>query len=111
MVLSLGVNAIYCCGALIFSKNDLINFKKFTELFLVIQSACLIFLNASKKCKICVSSYVSKEKRDEGFDPIDSVDITVPTDDYDLFLDGNIFSASYNWLKENVEGFEDATDD
>ena len=64
-----------------------------------------------KEVTICVSSYVSKEKRDEGFDPIDSVDITVPTDDYDLFLDGNIYSASYNWLKENVEGFEDATDD
>lgn len=64
-----------------------------------------------KEVTICVASYVSKEKRDEGFDPIDSVDITVPTDDYEQFLDSNIFSASYNWLKENVEGFEDATDD
>jgi len=64
-----------------------------------------------KEVTICVSSYVSKEKRDEGYDPIDAIDITVPEDDYEQFLNVNIYSASYNWLKENVEGFEDATDD
>jgi hypothetical protein len=64
-----------------------------------------------KEITICVASYVSKEKREEGFDPIDSVDITVPSDDYESFLNGSIYSAAYNWLKENVEGFEDAEDD
>ena len=64
-----------------------------------------------KEITICVASYVSKEKREEGFDPIDSVDITVLSDDYESFLNGSIYSAAYNWLKENVEGFEDAEDD
>ena len=64
-----------------------------------------------KEVTICVSSYVSKETRELGFDPIDSLDISVPKEDYDYFVTGDIFINAYNWLKENVEGFEEAEDD
>lgn len=72
---------------------------------------CVSINAISKEVTICVASYISKEKRDAGFEFIDSIDITVPREDYDKFLDGNAFNASYLWLKENIEGFEDATDD
>ena len=64
-----------------------------------------------KEVTICVSSYINKETREKGYDAIDTIDIKVPEEDYDKFLEGNIYECSYNWLKENVEGFEEATDD
>lgn len=72
---------------------------------------CVSINAISKEITICVASYISKEKRDLGFEFIDSIDITVPPEDYLKFLEGNAISVSYTWLKENIEGFEDATDD
>ena len=63
-----------------------------------------------KEVIICVGSYFNKEARDKGCDTVDQVDIQVPSEDYNLFLKGNIYEASYNWLKANVEGFEDGVD-
>ena len=64
-----------------------------------------------KEVTICVASYISKELRDDGYEPIDSIDISVPSSDYESFLKGDIYAAAYNWLKENIEGFEDSEDD
>jgi hypothetical protein len=72
---------------------------------------CVSINAISREVTICVASYISKEKRDAGFEFIDSIDITVPPEDYEKFVGGNSFSASYSWLKENIEGFEDAEDD
>lgn len=71
-----------------------------------------ISINANdKEVILCVSSYVSKEARDNKCDPIDTIDILVPKEDYELFLVGDVFKASYKWLKENVIGLEDGVDD
>lgn len=71
-----------------------------------------VSLNAmDREAIICVGSYVSKETRDGGCDPVDSIDILVPKEDYGLFLDGDVFRAAYRWLRENVVGLEDAKDD
>lgn len=71
-----------------------------------------ISLNCRKRrAVICVGSYIDKEKRKEGYDPIDTIDIRVGEDDYPLFLSGNALEAAYKWLRENVEGMEDASDD
>ncbi len=71
-----------------------------------------ISLNAmDKEAIICVGSYVSKETRDSGCDPIDSIDIIVPKEDYESFLVCDVFKAGYRWLKENVVGLEDGLDD
>lgn len=72
---------------------------------------CVSINALTKEVTICVASYISKEKRDEGFEFIDSLDIYVPADDYDQFLEGNVLSCAYAWLKSNVEGFEEAEDD
>lgn len=72
---------------------------------------CVSVNALTKEVTICVASYISKEKRDEGCEFIDSLDIYVPADDYGRFLEGNILSCAYSWLKENVEGFEEAQDD
>jgi hypothetical protein len=71
-----------------------------------------ISLNAiDKEVVICVGSYISKETRDKGCDPIDTIDILIPKEDYESFLVGDIFKAGYKWLKENVIGLEDGIDD
>ena len=68
-------------------------------------------INALKReVTICLASYFSKEIRDNGGQPIETIDINVPSEDYDLFLEGNIYQVSYCWLKENVIGFEEAAD-
>jgi hypothetical protein len=72
---------------------------------------CVSINALTKEVTICVASYVSKEKRDEGCEFIDSLDIYVPADDYEKFLGGNVLSCAYAWLKDNVEGFEEAEDD
>ena len=64
-----------------------------------------------KKVIICVASYLSKEARTNLKDPIEEVDIEIPLSDYLLFLNVNPIEQGYNWLKENVIGFEDALDD
>lgn len=70
-----------------------------------------ISLNAiDKEAIICVGSYISKEARDKGCDPIDTIDILVPKEDYEPFLIGDVFKAGYKWLKENVIGLEDSID-
>ena len=76
-----------------------------------------ISLNAiDKEVVICVGSYISKETRDKGCDPIDTIDIlipkeVIPKEDYESFLVGDVFKAGYKWLKENVIGLEDGKDD
>ena len=71
-----------------------------------------ISLNAmEKEAIVCVGSYLSKEAREKGCDPIDAIDILVPKEDYPRFLEGNAFKAAYGWLRENVVGLEDAKDD
>lgn len=71
-----------------------------------------ISLNAiDKEVVICVGSYISKEIRDKGCDPIDTIDILIPKEDYESFLVGDVFKAGYKWLKENVIGLEDGIDD
>ena len=60
---------------------------------------------------ICVCTYISKDTRVNGCDPIDSIDIEIPKEDFDLFQTGNVLETAYNWLKVNVEGFDDAKDD
>ncbi len=72
---------------------------------------CVSINALTKKVTICVSSYISKETRDKGCDAIDTLDIETPVEDYDSFLEGNIYECAYRWLKENVEGFEEAEDD
>ncbi|MBE0700275.1 MAG: hypothetical protein IH571_01180 [Acholeplasmataceae bacterium] len=66
---------------------------------------------AAKQIVICVASYAAKEKRALNKAPIEEVDIAIPTNDFSLFLNSNPLEISYLWLKENVIGFEDSTDD
>lgn len=60
---------------------------------------------------ICVASYLSKEARRERLNPLEEVDIEVPTEDFGLFKDTNVIEYAYEWLKSNVVGFEDAEND
>ena len=71
---------------------------------------CVSINALRREVTICLASYFSKEIRDNGGQPIETIDINVPSEDYDLFLNGNIYQVSYCWLKENVIGFEEATD-
>lgn len=66
---------------------------------------------SSKKITICVASYLSKEARANQNDPIEEVDISIPYSDFSQFIDVNPIVEGYNWLKQNVIGFEDAVDD
>jgi len=71
-----------------------------------------VSLNAIEKTVIIsVGSYVGKELRNNGYEPIDTIDIEVPKDDYPFFIEGGIISKAYKWLRDNVEGLEDAIDD
>ena len=71
---------------------------------------CVSIAALRREVTICLASYFYKEIRDNGGQPIETIDINVPSEDYDLFLNGNIYQVSYCWLKENVIGFEEATD-
>jgi len=64
-----------------------------------------------KKVVIGVVSYLDKKIRSENYSPIDTIDVEVPAEDYPLFLSTNVIVVAYQWLKDNVVGFEDATDD
>jgi len=64
-----------------------------------------------KKVVICLASYLDKDKRINGFNPLEAVDIEVPVKDFDLFKDENPIALAYLWLKENVIGFDDSADD
>ena len=64
-----------------------------------------------KKVVLCVASYISKEKRFNNFEALEVVDIEVPDVDFDLFINEDPRGIAYLWLKENVEGFEQSTDD
>ncbi len=66
---------------------------------------------SNKKITVCVASYLSKGARASNNDPIEEVDISIPFTDYGFFLDVNPIVEGYNWLKQNVIGFEDAIDD
>ena len=71
---------------------------------------CVSINALRREVTICLASYFSKDIRDNGGQPIETIDINVPSEDYNLFLEGNIYQVSYCWLKENVIGFEEATD-
>ena len=64
-----------------------------------------------KELVICVCTYVSKETRIGGCDPIDSVDIEIPKEDFKMFENADVLEVAYKWLKVNVEGFENCQDD
>ena len=65
----------------------------------------------TKKVVICVASYVSKEARANLSAPLEEIDIEVPESDFYLFCEANPISQGYLWLKDNVIGFDDSTDD
>lgn len=60
---------------------------------------------------IGLASYIDAIKRTEKCRPLEIVDISVPKEDFNLFLKSNPIKVSYNWLKNNVDGFYDALDD
>jgi len=64
-----------------------------------------------KKVIIGVASYLDKKIRSENYSPIDTIDVDVPAEDYPLFLSTNVIVVAYQWLKDNIVGFEDAIDD
>jgi hypothetical protein len=66
---------------------------------------------SSKKITICVASYLTKEARVNKNDPIEELDISIPFEDFTSFLDVNPIVQGYEWLKQNVVGFENAIDD
>ena len=66
---------------------------------------------SSKKITICVASYLSKEARANKSIPIEELDIAIPFSDFSSFLNVNPIVQGYEWLKQNVIGFEDAIDD
>jgi hypothetical protein len=66
---------------------------------------------SSKKITICVASYLLKEARANKSVPIEELDIANPFSDFSSFLNVNPIVQGYEWLKQNVIGFEDATDD
>ena len=66
---------------------------------------------SAKKIVICIATYLSKEARLNQSNPIEEVDIEVPLSDYHTFLNTNPIENSYLWLKQNVIGFDDSTDD
>ena len=66
---------------------------------------------SQKKVVICVASYISKETREALKNPVEEIDIEIPIDDYNQFLNVNPIEKAYLWLKENVIGFEDCDDD
>ena len=65
----------------------------------------------NKQVVICVASYLTKEARRVNLSPLEEVDIEVPKEDFLLFMDTNVIEYAYEWLKQNVIGFEDAEDD
>ena len=64
-----------------------------------------------KKIVICLASYINSECRNNNFQALEVVDIEVPEVDFTKFEDKNPINIAYLWLRENVEGFEDSTDD
>ena len=63
-----------------------------------------------KKIIICVASYLTKEARINSYNPVEEIDIEVPYEDFNLFLDANVINIAYIWLKSNVVGFEESID-
>lgn len=64
-----------------------------------------------KLVNIALASYIDVDKRVEKCRPLEVVDIEVPKDDFNLFLESSSIKAAYEWLKDNVEGFDKAKDD
>jgi len=55
---------------------------------------------SQKKVVICVASYISKEAREALKDPVEEIDIEIPIDDYNQFLNENTIEKAYLWLKK-----------
>lgn len=66
---------------------------------------------SNKKITICVASYLSKDARVNKNEPIEELDISIPLSDFTMFLNVNPIVQAYEWLKQNVIGFEEALDD
>jgi hypothetical protein len=66
---------------------------------------------AHRKAVLCVASYLSKETRANRSQPLEEIDIEIPGVDFPLFQNSNPIQQGYLWLKANVVGFEDASDD
>jgi hypothetical protein len=64
-----------------------------------------------KKAVICVASYHSKEARANHSAPLEEIDIEVPESDFYLFSKASPIIQGYQWLKDNVVGFDDSIDD
>lgn len=64
-----------------------------------------------KRINISLASYVNLEKRVERYKPLEIVDIGVPKEDFKLFIGKDPIKTSYEWLKQNVEGFDKSEDD
>ena len=58
-----------------------------------------------------MASYYSKESRVNKNVPMEEIDIEITLPDYTIFKTNNPIAQGYNWLKQNVVGFEDAIDD
>jgi len=65
----------------------------------------------TKKAVLCIASYLSKEARANQSVPLEEIDIEIPSSDFIRFHETNPIVQGYLWLKENVIGFDDATDD
>jgi hypothetical protein len=65
----------------------------------------------AKKAVICVASYHSKEARANHSAPLEEIDIEVPESDFYLFSEASPIIQGYQWLKDNVVGFDDSIDD
>lgn len=64
-----------------------------------------------KKVVICLASYVDLDLRVSNYDPLEVVDIEVPKADFKLFEGVDLQEMSYLWLKDNIVGFDESTDD
>ena len=64
-----------------------------------------------KKAVICVASYHNKEVRANHSAPLEEIDIEVPESDFYLFSEASPISQGYQWLKDNVVGFDESIDD
>ncbi len=64
-----------------------------------------------KLVNITLASYINVDKRVQKYRPLEVVDIEVPKTDFSLFIEKSPIKAAYEWLKVNVEGFDDAKDD
>ena len=64
-----------------------------------------------KKVVICLASYIDLDRRIGNYDPLEVIDIEIPKEDFKLFEGVDLQEMSYLWLKDNIIGFDESTDD